>query len=150
MQHTDSTSHQADRNAPRKSRPPKLGERRTVVEVVPDHRPIVDESIYTMAHQVCVPGGWETVASQQLRGPEGQAGVYGPVGQMMEVSALRRSARQLAEQAGKKLARHPYTRLNELVTKVDLQEGEQGQPGSWDDPGVAMEICKILRDGNII
>src|SRR5688572_3260864 len=46
---------------PKETAPVKLGERRTVIEVVPDHRPIVDESIYKLTHQMCVPGGWKDI-----------------------------------------------------------------------------------------
>ncbi|WP_405749311.1 hypothetical protein OG232_04300 [Streptomyces sp. NBC_01411] len=48
------------------------------------------------------------------------------------------------------IATHPYARLDRLVTTVDLQEGTVGEPKAWDDPGVAMEICQLLRDSKIL
>jgi hypothetical protein len=53
------------------------------------------------------------------------------------------------DEAQKKWAKHPYARLDALVTEVDLPEGTEGQPGSWDDPGMAMEIAQLLRSSNI-
>ncbi|MFD7537453.1 hypothetical protein [Streptomyces sp. NPDC059819] len=135
---------------PRPARPLRLGERRTVLEEVPDARPIIDETIYLMTHQICVPGGWHDLFSAQYRGPLGQAGVYGPAGQMMEVGSLRERARRMFDAAEKKWAKHPCARLDALVTKVDLQEGAEGQPGSWDDPGVVTEIAQLLRSSNIL
>lgn len=128
-----------------KSAFPRLGQRRTVLEEVPDGRPIEGEAIYLMTHQMCVPGGWNGMATQQLRAPQHLAGIYGPSGQMLENQEVRRAAAQLFEAASKKVAKHPYTRLDKLVTTVDLQEGTEGEPGAWDDPGVAMEICQLLR-----
>jgi hypothetical protein len=137
-------------NKPRPAGPVKLGERRTVLEEIPDARPIVDETIYVMTHQMCVPGGWQTLASSRLRGPKNHAGIYGPTGQMLEDSGMRRCARQLFEMTSAEVKTHPYTVLDELVTKVQLQEGTEGEPGSWDDPGVVMEMAQLLRDSNTI
>ncbi|MFH9731799.1 hypothetical protein [Streptomyces sp. NPDC017260] len=140
MQHTNT---RPDRRVP-------LGERRTVLKEVPDARPIEGEAIYLMTHQMCVPGGWETVVSQQIRAPKNLAGKYGPIGQMLENHAVRKVAAALFETADKKLKRHPYRRLEKLVTKVHLQEGTEGEPDAWDDPAVAMEIVNILRAQRII
>ncbi|MEU0214041.1 hypothetical protein ABZ281_02590 [Streptomyces sp. NPDC006265] len=134
---------------PRPAAPVKLGARRTVLEEVPDARPIVDETIYLMTHQMCVPGGWQDITSTKLRGPRGQAGVYGPAGQMMEVGGLRDSARRMFEAASKQLAKHPYTRLDELLTKLRLQEGT-GEVGGWDDPGVGFEVAELLAKANTL
>ncbi|MGW6604829.1 hypothetical protein [Streptomyces sp. NPDC055036] len=128
-----------------KSASPRLGERRTVLEKVPGARPIEGEAIYLLTHQMCVPGGWKSLATQQVRAPQHLAGIYGQAGQMLEHQEVRRAAAQLFEIASKKIAKHPYTRLDKLVTTVDLQEGTDGEPGAWDDPGVAKEICQLLR-----
>ncbi|MGW0536323.1 hypothetical protein [Streptomyces sp. NPDC003032] len=127
---------------------PRLGEQRTVLEEVPDSRPIIGESIYLMTHQMCVPGGWKSLATHQLRAPQHLAGIYGPIGQMLENSEVRQAAAQLFEAASRKVDHHPYTRLDKLVTTVHLQEGTEGEPGAWDDPGVAMEIAQLLRSSN--
>ncbi|WP_369042304.1 hypothetical protein [Streptomyces sp. Midd1] len=129
---------------PRRTPSVKLGERRTVLEEVPDSRPIVGETIYLMTHQMCVPGGWQDITSAKLRGPKGQAGVYGPAGQMLEVSGLRNHARQMFETAGKQLAKHPYMRLELLLSKIRLQEGT-GEVGGWDDPGLSVGIAELLE-----
>ncbi|MDX3020014.1 hypothetical protein [Streptomyces acidiscabies] len=135
---------------PRKPRSPRLAERRTVLEEVPDARPIEGETIYLMTHQMCVPGGWEGLATQRLRAPQHLAGIYGPVGQMLGNREVRHAAAQLFEVASKKVAKHPLTRLATLVTTADLQEGEEDESGAWNDPGVAMEICQILRGSKIL
>ncbi|MEU9167766.1 hypothetical protein AB0D34_08220 [Streptomyces sp. NPDC048420] len=131
------------RNA--KARTVKLGERRTLLEEMPDGRPIINGSIYQMQHQVCVPGGWETVAVQQVIGAENQAGEYGPAGQMLEPGPVRQHAAALFDEASKALRKHPYGRLSELVSKVQLQEGT-GEVGGWDDNGVVVEMAHLLRD----
>ncbi|WP_181786142.1 hypothetical protein [Streptomyces phytophilus] len=129
---------------------PRLGERRTALKEIPDSCPIEGETLYLMTHQMCVPGGWESLATQQLRAPRHLAGIYGPAGQMLEDRAARGAAAQLFESASSKIVNHPYVRLRKLVATVHLQEGTEGEPGAWDDPGVAMEICQILRDSKTL
>ncbi|MFI1408850.1 hypothetical protein ACH4Y0_02755 [Streptomyces sp. NPDC020707] len=142
MQHTSTPQTETTR--------PRLGERRTVLEEVSGSLPLVGESVYLMTHQMCVPGSWQALATHQLRAPEHLAGVYGPIGQMLEDREVRQAAAQLFESTSKKVAHHPYTKLAALVTTVDLQEGTEGEPGSWDDPGVAMQIAQLLRGSNTI
>ncbi|MFK0154104.1 hypothetical protein ACIQVK_18785 [Streptomyces sp. NPDC090493] len=123
----------------------KLGERRTVLTEVPDSRPIVDESIYEMTHELCVPGGWESIATTKTCAPRNLAGVYGPSGQMLEHTTLRRLAGNLFDLATKRLNKHPYGRLSELVSKMQPQEGT-GEVGGWDDPGVCVEMADLLSN----
>ncbi|MEV5264755.1 hypothetical protein [Streptomyces werraensis] len=127
-----------------------LGERRTVVEEDPDGRPIENGAVYIVTHQIAVPGGWETVISKRFLGPKGQAGVYGPAGQMMDITELKDKARLLFQQADKKLAKHPYTLAAKHVTTLVLQEGTAGEPGAWDDLAVPMELARLLRDNDVL
>ncbi|MEO3852578.1 hypothetical protein ABGB09_34005 [Streptomyces sp. B8F3] len=129
---------------------PNLGERRTALEEIPDSCPTDGETLYLMTHQMCVPGGWKSLASRQLRAAGQLAGIYGPTGQMLEDRAVRRMAAQLFDSASEKVANHPYTILRHLVATVDLQEGTEGEPGAWDDPAVAIEICQLLRDSKTL
>lgn len=128
----------------------RLGERRTVVEEDPDGRPIENGAVYIVSHQIAVPGSWETVISKRFLGPKGQDGVYGPNGQMMDITELRDKARLLFQQASKKLATHPYTVAAKHVDTLVRQEGTEGEPGAWDDPGVGMELAQLLRDNNTL
>jgi hypothetical protein len=124
--------------------PVVLGERRTVLEPLLHARPIVNEAIYRMTHQMCVPGGWQDIKSLQVRAPLHMAGLYAPNGSDIENAKLRQYAATLWKETDKVVADHPYTRLGELLVKVRLQEGEMGLPDSWDDPAVVMEIVELL------
>ena len=141
--------HRPSALEPRPAGKPRLGERRTVIEEVPDARPMVGAAIYQMSHQICVPGGWEDVTTRRLSAPEHEDGTYGPRGELLASTWLRQAARQLFDDANKKLAKHPIARLDKLVTKVRLQEGT-GEVGGWDDPGTAMEIVELLEKALII
>lgn len=138
---------------PDKPRPPApltLGQRRTAVELVPDARPIVGESIYVLTHQMCVPGGWQDVKTTRCRAAEGHEGIYDPDGQDIGSDKLRNYAMKLATNAGNVIDSHPLNRLSELVLRVRTQEGEVGKAGSWDDPSVVLEIAELLSAANII
>lgn len=127
----------------RKPRQVKLGERRTVLEEVPGARSTEDDTGYLMTHQVCVPGGWEILASQRIRAPKNMAGEYGPIGEMLDPGPVRRRAAELFDQAGKKLATHPLVALSVLASRVRRQEGT-GEQGGWDDPNVVMSMAEML------
>lgn len=127
-----------------------LGERRTLIEEDPDGRPIENGAVYIVTHQMAVPGGWENVVSKRFGGPAGHAGVYGPAGQMLDSVELRNTAKLLFQEAGKKLAKHPYTVAARHVDTLVRQEGTPGEPGAWDDPGVGMELAQLLRDNNVL
>ncbi|MFF1693064.1 hypothetical protein ACFVXC_05480 [Streptomyces sp. NPDC058257] len=129
---------------PRESRPVSLGERRTVVELLPDARPIVDASLYVVTHQMSVPGGWQDFVKVTSRAPQMLAGVYSGAGTAIEDEKLRADARKAWDASNPAVAAHPYTRLGELLLKVRLQEGT-GEVGGWDDPAVCMEIAELLE-----
>lgn len=133
---------------PAETRPPKLGDRRTLVEVVPDHRPLVDESIYAISHQVCVPGGWQNVKTCRVRSAAEQAGVYSDNTTIRD-SRLRSAAETLWQSSTPIVANRALSKLSDLRLKVSTQEGEEGQPGSWDDPALAMEMAELLEKANI-
>lgn len=137
-------SRWATTTKPRPPRPMSLGERRTVVEVVPDARPITGESIYVLTHQMCVPGGWMDIKTTRCRASEHLAGIYAPGGGDIEDDKLRGYAEALYKGANEAVGQHPYTRLDELLMKVRLQEGT-GEEGGWDDPGVGCEIAELLE-----
>lgn len=123
----------------------KLGERRTVLEEVTDSEFLLGVTVYVMKHQVCVPGGWETVAEVEVCAPKNLAGTYGPVGQMLENTDVRQRAAKLFDETDKKVRKeHPYARLSALVSTVQLQEGT-GEVGGWDDNGVAVEMADLLH-----
>ena len=122
-----------------------LGERRTLLEELPDSGFLIGSTVYSMKHQVCVPGGWSTVAEIDVSAPAGLAGAYGPVGQMLANPEVRRQAAKLFDETSKQVRKqYPYARLSELVSKVQLQEGT-GEVGGWDDPGVAVEMADLLH-----
>ncbi|MFE7114934.1 hypothetical protein ACFU99_05850 [Streptomyces sp. NPDC057654] len=128
---------------------PLLGERRIVVETT-GKQPSEEYSCYTLTYQICVPGGWQAVDTEECSTGENHAGVYGPLGQMIEDASLRRAAKRLGERAQKLVKRHAYTRLGELLTLVRLQDGGTGQPGGWDDPAVVMEIANLLESSHTL
>ncbi|MGW1261263.1 hypothetical protein ACWD7Y_04780 [Streptomyces drozdowiczii] len=130
--------------APREIRPVSLAERRTVVELLPDARPIIDASLYVVTHQMSVPGGWQDFAKVTCRAPQMLAGIYGGAGTDIEDDKLREHARKAWDASNAAVAAHPYTRLGELLLKVRLQEGT-GEVRGWDDPAVCMEIAELLE-----
>lgn len=134
--------------APRKNRPLKLGERRTRIEVVPDHRPLVDESIYVITHEVCVPGTWQEVKTCRVRSADGHAGVYSN-NAGIEDTRLRNAADTLWTTCNRLIDLAPLTRLHDLKLKVGLQEGT-GEVGGWDDPATAMQMAELLDEAGVI
>ncbi|MFJ4739142.1 hypothetical protein [Streptomyces sp. NPDC088775] len=137
-------SRWATADKPRPPRPLMLGERRTVVEVEPDGRPIVGESIYVLTHQMCVPGGWMDVKTARCRASENLAGIYCPGGTDIEDDKLRAYAVTLFKGANEFIDAHPYTKLAGILMDVRLQEGT-GKVGGWDDPGKGFEIAELLE-----
>ncbi|WP_371793017.1 hypothetical protein OG285_32315 [Streptomyces sp. NBC_01471] len=97
-----------------------------------------------MSHQMCVPGGWQDIATLQYRARETLAGIYAPDGADIKDIALRASAEMLFSHASTVIVTHPYVRLDRLVTTVDPEQGTEGEPG------VAMEICQLLRGSKIL
>ncbi|MET9360451.1 hypothetical protein ABZX93_06035 [Streptomyces sp. NPDC006632] len=133
---------------PRPSRPVMLGERRTVVEEVPDARPIVGETIYIVTHQMSVPGGWQDIEKGNCRAREMQAGVYSSTAGI-EDGALRNVAEKLWIKANEVVDAHPYTKLGAVLLDVRLQEGT-GAVGGWDDPGKGFEIAGLLEEAHAL
>ncbi|MGW3860403.1 hypothetical protein ACWEDZ_02820 [Streptomyces sp. NPDC005047] len=129
---------------------PTLGDRRTVVEDAPDGRPLVDETIYVLTQQMCVPGGWKNIKTSRCRAPQNLAGIYQADGQDITDAKLRSFALALFKGATPVVEKHPYTKLSALVLKVRSQEGTQGEAGAWDDPGVAMEMADLLADSRTV
>ncbi|WP_411087859.1 hypothetical protein [Streptomyces sp. 061-3] len=142
-------SRWATANKPRPPRPMMLGERRTVVEVVPDGRPIVGETIYELTHQMCVPGGWMDVKSARCRAKEHLAGIYCPGGTDIEDDKLRGYAVTLFKGANAFIESHPYTKLGGILMAVRLQDGT-GEVGGWDDPGKGLEIAELLQEAGVL
>lgn len=121
-----------------------LGERRTVVEVEPDGRPITGESIYVLTHQMCVPGGWMDVQTARCRATENLAGIYCPGGTDIEDNKLRGYAVTLFKAANEFIDAHPYTQLAGILMDLRLQEAA-GKAGDRDDPGKGFEIAELLE-----
>ncbi|MET8342524.1 hypothetical protein [Streptomyces microflavus] len=132
---------------PRENRPMKLNERRTLIELVPDARPIVGEEIYAITHQVCVPGGWQDIKSCRVRSALGHAGVHSN-NAGIEDDKLRSAADTLWKTCNAITDALPLTELWALKLKVGLQEGT-GEVGGWDDPAVAMRMTELLDAANI-
>ncbi|NIY68108.1 hypothetical protein [Streptomyces malaysiensis] len=129
---------------------PQLGERRTVVEVVPNPRPTTDgTTVYVLTHQMCIPGGWKAIKQTRWRAPEGLAGVYGPAGLEIEHEPLRKVADRLFDGAQPIIDAHPYTELVALLSTLRLQEGH-GKAGGWDDPGLGFRISELLEQSHTI
>ncbi|MFD9815199.1 hypothetical protein [Streptomyces sp. NPDC059080] len=137
-------SRWATADKPSQPRPMMLGERRTVVEVVPDARPITGESIYVLTHQMCVPGGWMDIKTTRCRAPQDLAGIYAPGGSDVEDEKLRGYAAALYGGANEFIDQHPYSRLYELLLKLRLQKGA-GEVDGGDDLGVGFEIAELLE-----
>ncbi|MET9470456.1 hypothetical protein [Streptomyces sp. NPDC002922] len=137
-------SRWATADKPLPPRPLMLGERRTVVEVEPDGRPITGESIYVLTHQMCVPGGWMDVQTARCRATENLAGIYCPGGTDIEDDKLRGYAVTLFKAANEFIDAHPYTQLAGILMDLRLQEAA-GKAGDRDDPGKDFEIAELLE-----
>lgn len=133
--------------APRENRALLLGERRTLIMPVPDHRPIVGETIYTVTHQVCVPGTWEDVKGCRVRSTHGHAGAY-TNNAGIEDSKLRSAADTLWHSCNKFIDDSPLAALLALKLRVLLQEGD-GEPGGWDDPALTTRMAELLDKAGI-
>jgi len=135
-------------DGPQPLAPPTLTHQRVVLQQI-DDAPEFDDGtmLYRIIYKVCVPGGWEPIMHRRARAFEGHEGVYDNVDDIAE-DTLRAHAQELRETVMPIVKQRPAEKLWDLAMKVDLQEGT-GEPGGWDDPGVATDMVELMRKANV-